>query len=247
MESVPRLRYCMLWDEQVLLATIGEWLRAYEASLAAENAVKGLDALEEVDLQVLIAQAIGSLGFGVTREFIYPSFILTKKGKRPRKFERARCDFVLTPSPDFKPLDTVRDEEDVECHAGTLFAREPRPVDTSRIDPSECYWLELKIVGQYLYVDGVPRSHGAYASTLVSSITEDLGKLTADDRILHGAVLLVHFAEDREIGKHDIPIALHRALDRGRLFRAPYTFTFELMDRIGNRVCTLTLIGKVTP
>jgi len=237
----------MLWDEQALLASIGEWLRAYEASLAAENAVKGLDALEEVDLQPLITEAIRSLGFGVTREFIYPSFVLSKKGKRPRKFERPRCDFVLTPSADLKPVDTVKDEEDVECHAGTLFAREPRAVDSTRIDPSECYWLELKVIGQYLYVDGVPRSHGAYASTLVASITEDLGKLSADDRITYGALLLMHFAEEHEIGKHDIPLALHRALDRGKLFRSPYTCSFEIMDRIGNRVCTLTLIGKLTP
>lgn len=237
----------MRWDEPQLLAAVGEWLKAYEASLAAENAVKGLDALEEVDLQLLLAQALGSQGFGVTREFTYPSFVKSKKGKRPRKHERTRCDFVLTPSEDLKPADTVKVDEDVECHAGTLFAREPVEADSSRIDPSECYWLELKAIGQFLYVDGVPRSHGAYASTLVSSITGDLGKLTDDERITYGALLLVHFAQDHEVAKHDIPIALHRALDRGKLFRAPYTYTFEIMDRIGNSVCTLTLIGKLTP
>jgi len=209
----------------------------------AEGAVRGLDAMDEMEMQPLIADALIAGGLGVFREFPVPGPV----GRRAKRTERARCDFALTPAPELPPGDPMAKLIEQDAAEKTLFAHAARSDEPPRTPVEDCYWLELKVVGQWIYVDGVPRANTAYASTLVWSIAQDLKKLEAEEMIRFGAVLLVLFTADEEVARHDMPIALHRALDRGVLFRAPITARLEIPDRVGNACCTLAWIPKVVP
>ena len=59
--------------------------------LDKEQAVRGLDSLEELDLHPIIAAALLEAGYGVHREQRYPADQLKRK-----RSEGERCDFVLT-------------------------------------------------------------------------------------------------------------------------------------------------------
>lgn len=229
----------MHWDEPRLLGLIADGLRRRDESLHAEHAVKGIDALDETSMHPLIADSLAAGGFGVCREFPFPG----PQGRRRLRRERERCDFVLTPNRDTLPLDPMTSLIDREEQAATLFAQTPPP-SRSGLDPEQCYFLELKIVGQFVYIDGVPGPNRVYASQLTRSILKDLRKLAADDRIVRGAVLLVLFTADEVVAEHDLPIALHRVLDKQGTFRSPFIARFPIDDRIGNACCTVALIGK---
>ena len=229
----------MLWDEQHLLGAVCEHLKRLEAALNDEDAVKGIDALDELAMHPHIAAALTAAGICVHREFAYPGI----PGKRKKKPERERCDFVLTASPDRPPGDPMVLVVDREKQEQTLFAPLPPP----RLEGTpigECYFLECKVVGQYTYVEGVPVPNRTYASQLTRSVTKDLKKLNADERIGFGGLLLVLFTADAAVAEHDLPIALHRALDRHAMFRSPLKLQFPIAERVGNACCTVALIAK---
>ena len=229
----------MLWDEQHLLSAVCEHLKRLEANLSEEDAFKGLDALDERAMHPLIADALSASGIAVFREFPFPGL----PGKRKKLPERERCDFVLTHSIDLPPGDPMKGVVDDQLRSGTLFAaQDPAPIGGTPI--GDCYFLECKVVGQWVYIDGVPGPNRTYSSQLTRAITADLKKLNADERITHGSVLLVLFTADPAVAEHDLPIALHRALDRNALFKSPLTVAFAVAERIGNRCCTLALIAK---
>src|SRR5262245_61923754 len=104
-------------------------LRRACAKCDAEQAVYGLDCLDEVAIHPAIEHSLKNAGFGVHREQRYPA----DRRKRSRS-EGERCDFVLTP--DGRPLA----QPDA---AGTLFD----PSDA--LDLSDAFWLEVKVVNQF--------------------------------------------------------------------------------------------------
>jgi hypothetical protein len=229
----------MHWDEPRLLALIADGLRRRDELLHAEHAIKGIDSLDETAMHPVIAESLAAGGLGVVREFPYPG----PQGRRRLRRERERCDFVLTPGPDAAPLDPMTTLVDREEREATLFAA-ATPPSLPGLDPEQCYFLELKLVGQFVYLDGVPGPNRVYASQLTRSILKDLRKLGADDRVSRGAVLLVLFTADAAVAEHDLPIALHRVLDKQGTFRSPFIAKFPIDDRIGNACCTVALIGK---
>jgi hypothetical protein len=229
----------MLWEEHSLLDAIAAEFEEREASLIAENAIKGLDSLDELSIHPIVAGAISKLGLGVFREFPFPGSM----GKRRKKMERTRCDFVLTRDASLPPGDPIARDIRAEAKAATLFAESPAlPEKTTPID--ECLFLECKVVGQYVYVDGVPGPNRTYASSLIRAVAGDLKKLGEDEKITFGSVLLIHFTADESVAKHDFTVALHRALDRKVSFRSPLVRHIRVPDRIGNACCTIALIGK---
>ncbi len=184
----------------------------------AEQAVYGLDALDELALHPLIAAALAQVGYGAHAEQRYPG-----AWNRRRKSEGERCDLVVTP--DARPL---RDPE----LAGTLFAT---AVDA--VDADEALWLEIKTVAQFEQAGPFKR----YASELLSTVSADLAKLARDEVIRHAALLIVLFTADDATAEHDLTAWHHRCLDRGHSVHTPAKRTFPITDRVGNAACTVAV------
>lgn len=169
----------------------------------------------------------------------------------PHHRDRLRCDLVLTPRPGDVLGDPVKHERAKRDHArelrGTLFESlhppAPEPAKANPLPPEDAFWLEVKAVAQFDLSSGAPGFNRTYASSLTRSLATDLRKLSDDARIIRGASLLVLFTLDRETSDHDIPIALHRCLDRGLDVAAPEIRRFPILDRLGNALCTTCLVA----
>lgn len=244
-----------MWVPDELLAAAAAALRGAEEQFAAEQAVRGLDALEELDLHALIARGLADAGYGVLRERPYPGDRTTPREQGDdlaKESERRRCDIVLTPAPGQTLADPVQRLKSRRARqkqaAGTLFEaidslmQDDDPPAPGAIPPEDAFWLEIKLVGQFCFEAGIPGPNRTYGSQLVRGITADLAKLAADPHIDCGALLLILFTEDQRIADNDLIQAMHRALDKGVIASAPITTRFPIADRIGNRLCTLALI-----
>lgn len=191
--------------------------RAEEADL--EQAVYGIDALDELGLHPLIHRALREGGYGVWPEQRYPDDRL-----KPNRSEGQRCDIVLTPGnlPLRDPL-----------IKGTLFDDQPAA------DPDQAYWLEVKSVAQFETSGPFPR----YSAELLSPVVKDIKKIWSDGIIRHGGLLLVLFTVSQEVAEHDLAAWHTRCLDRGYPVGAPAVRGFEINDRIGNAWCALAVFG----
>ena len=198
---------------------LAQGLRSAELALRAEQAVHGLDVLDEVALHPHLADALRQAGFGVHREQRYP----TARSRR-RRSEGDRCDLVVTDegralrAPDAVP---------------TLFD----PPDAVPLD--EAIWLEVKAIPQYL-AEGANRR---YAAEILRPPRGDVGKLARDAGIRRAGLVMVLFTADRAVAEHDLAAWSHRAIDRGLMIEAPTVRHVDLLDRIGNRVCTIAVFG----
>lgn len=188
------------------------------ARLDREQAVYGLDARDELELQPTIADSIRAAGYGVFREQRYPA-----DRRRRKESEGERCDFVLTEEarglrhPDAEP---------------SLFD------DPEAVELDLALWLEAKVVHQF-QIDG---ANAGYGSQLLSTVRHDVTKLSKDPRILHAALLIVLFVRDIAVAEHDLKIWQQRCLDRGLPIGAPYRRRVELTDRLGNGLCVVELV-----
>lgn len=263
------------WDAQAIVDACETSLRRRESELEQEQSPAGLDALDEVDVHPILAAGLVDAGWGVLREQPLPGATGGASPALPKRAQRERCDLVLLPSPRHVLLDWVRESRERTKWQGSLFENVPPPPplpDRSLcVSARDAFWLEVKVVAQHAFIDGVPRPNGAWGSQLVASLTQDLAKLAAqaDDRAMsvagpasiietkpasglpHAGLLLVAFAQTPEVLAHDLPIALHRALDKGATFRSPIRATrrdmaapagFAITDRIGNAWCECVLI-----
>src|SRR5689334_16753375 len=79
------------WDFCTLADQLGKTIEQAEAELRLEQAVYGLDAKDERELQELLKVGL-SRHYCVVREVHYPSSVGRKLT------HRQRCDIVLTPS-----------------------------------------------------------------------------------------------------------------------------------------------------
>lgn len=245
-----------VWNADEIVDLLAQTLREREAELRREQAFAGLDALQETELHPILAGVADLASWGVLREVTYPAQWRSKKPRRkllPEDSERQRCDLVLTPKPGQRLADELKNERARvrarELVRGTLFESlatdEPAPVDLSKdvvVPAEDAYWLEVKAVGQFAYVDGVPGPNPAYSSQLTRGVSGDLRKLLADASVRRGGALLVHFTADEAVAKHDLGVLMHRLLDKGLVIRPPATARVGILDRVGNAVCTLVLI-----
>ncbi|MEO6951612.1 MAG: hypothetical protein ABI321_07355 [Polyangia bacterium] len=104
----------------ILVEELESVLQNAEDELRLEQAVRGLDALQELAVQALLADGLARR-HRVTREAYYPSVA----GKRSH---RARCDLVLTPTG--RELETQEEPLLRGCA------------------PEDAFWLELKVAHQ---------------------------------------------------------------------------------------------------
>jgi hypothetical protein len=238
-----------------------------EAELSVEQSPYGTESLDEALVHPLFANEIFTDGaMGVFREKQYPgNWLLRPARKRKisknsailesndvRDSDRTRCDLCLTPRQNqtiVDALDIHRSEVQESLLAqGTLFEPLVAQAEMSKptmagnaVTADECYWLEVKVVGQFHYVDGVPVPNRAYASSLVRGVKEDLLKLRADPCIVHAGAALVAFCHDRQIAEHDVLVTTERLLSAGLLANLPSSAGTPIPDRIGNRWCHVSI------
>ncbi len=206
-----------MWSHPDLADAVEAGLRRRALRFDAEQAVRGLDALDEVAIHPILAEALRRADFGVCREQRYPA-----DRRRRRESEGERCDLVLTPD--------RRRLRPPEAKA-TLF--DPRDA----VDVDEAFWLEVKVVAQFL-VEG-PNAN--YAGQLLSSVREDVTKLSKDRTILHAGLLIVMFVADAGVAEHDLRVWQDRCLAAALPIGGPCVRTLPITDRLGNRVCTTAL------
>jgi hypothetical protein len=250
----------MAFSSDEILTAVARAVALEESRRALEQAVYGVDALEEVELHPIIERGIAEAGFGVLREQRYPSEWKRKRARRGAfadDAQRMRCDIVVTPKPGQKLADELvvvraKDKRKAQVE-GTLFeqvaatrdamddggAFDPELGDV--VSPGSAYWLELKVVGQFCFVAGVPGANGSYSSQLTRGIGGDLRKLRDDSAIVRGGVVLVLFARDHETINADVVTLTHRLMDRHIPVRTPSIERFAIADRIGNSVCACVL------
>lgn len=249
-----------MWRHDDILDALIDELRDRETDLRCEQAVHGLDALSEVELHPLLAASCARLGLGALREQFYPSTWRKRTWRAgggedlPLPRDRERCDLVIVERPGLTLADDVRREKRTRKvrakTQGTLFeaiaeneiaAGSLAGAESGAARPQDALWLEIKVIGQYEYVDGVPGPNPSYAYRLTRSVTADLAKLAADPIIECGGALLVLFAATKEVVEHDLLALAHRCLDRGIPITSPMTRTLPIQDRIGNRLCALAM------
>jgi hypothetical protein len=204
--------------------SIADLADAAEAGLTAaarrfdlEQAPSGLDALEELEIHPLLAEAFRGAGYGVEREHRYPA-----DRERRRETEGERCDLVLTPEGrDLRP----------PARKATLFD------DPGAVDFEDAFWLEVKVVAQYTE-EGANRN---YASQLLSTVGRDVRKLSKDRGILHAGLLIILFVAEPIIADHDLGVWQDRCLERHLPIGAPSRRVVPVTDRLGNRLCVVAL------
>jgi hypothetical protein len=206
------------WDCSTVADHLAEALNSAEGELRLEQAVYGLDARDERELQALLAQKL-TQWYGVAREVHYPSSRGRKLSHRPR------CDLVLTPRG--KPL-----EPDV-LPEQTLFDAPLSPAAMCK--PADALWLEVKVASQFR--EGGVR-HGGYGAQWRQNVVADLRKMEADERIREAGLVLIVFNESREILDKDLELfedvlAMKEVLSGFRQVRS-----VPILDRIGHRLCT---------
>ncbi|HSU66644.1 MAG TPA: hypothetical protein VLJ39_07220 [Tepidisphaeraceae bacterium] len=208
------------WDFSTLADHLHEVFAAAEAELRLEQAVYGLDARDERQLQSLLAERLVAR-YGVAREVHYPSSRGRKLSHRPR------CDLVLTPAGT-----TLEPDETPEQ---TLF--DPAPA-AAWCKPQDALWLEVKIACQFR--EGGVR-HGGYGTQWRQKVVLDLRKMEADPLIREAGLVLVVFNESRQILDKDLELfedvlALKEVLAGFRQVRS-----VAILDRIGHSLCSIAV------
>src|SRR3954464_3034301 len=206
----------LIWDFATLADRLGAVVDRVEAELRLEQAVYGLDARTELQLQQMLADGL-SAHYEIARGGHYPS----SRGKKLS--HRQRCDLVLTPKG--RPMR-------IDSAPVTLFDA------PDLAGPEEALWLEVKIA--YQFREGGLR-HGGYGAQWRSAVVEDLRKMEADPLIHEAGLCLVVFNQSREILEKDIELFESILAQKEVLAGFRKVRTTEILDRIGHRVCTVAV------
>lgn len=226
-----------MWRMTDILEALSAGISDLNARLRVEQAVHGVDALDEVGLHPVLSEALSSAGFGVLREVVYPG----EHAAAIRRSARARCDLVLLAEPGMMLEDPAAEQEVLAAGEGTLFAGLAAELSRAEqaVAPGDACWLEVKSVAQYAYVDGVPGPNRGYADQIVRGPMADLVKLARDPSIWTGAAVVVLFCASEEIGRHDLHAAAHRLLDADLPVGHPEIGGVDIDDRVGNAWCAI--------
>ncbi len=218
------------WDLRAVVEALADGVRTESNRLDQEQAVRGVDALDEVALHALLRDGLTDAGFGVCTEQRFPTGAV-----RRRRSEGERCDLVVTRSPGARLLDPLL--------AGTLFADDG-------IGPAHALWIEVKLAAQFAIIDGVARPNPRYSAQLLTAVQADIRKLHREPGITDAAVCVVCFTEHRETAEHDLTACAHRCLDKRLPIGAPHIKTLPITERIGSAWCAIGLFPvtkDVTP
>jgi len=225
-----------VWTIDQIADHIAESILRENARLRAEDAVVGVDGLDETTIHPILESGLRAAGFGVWREFPFP----TPKKRRAKNSERERCDLVLTEDPGQPVVDLVEIDKREHELAGGLFA--PVAEQAAKVEgtnPEDALWLELKVCGQYEFVSGVPIPNTAYTTGVVLAPATDIKKLAKETAIAHAASILILFATNEDTARHDLQIAVHKWLDKSLPIRSPSIRITPIDERIGNAVAAI--------
>lgn len=204
------------WDLGLLADRLGRILGEAEARLRLEQAVYGLDAMEEPAWHPMLAGELGRW-YEVVREAHYPSSAGRKLTHRPR------CDLVL--SEKGRPLRLDR--------SPPMLFDPPNPVS-----PAEALWLEVKVAHQFRQID---RPDSRYSAQWRNAIIDDLRKMDRDDRIHHAGLLLIVFNESQEILDKDLELFEMLLAQKEVLAGERQVRSVGILERMGHRLCTVAL------
>ncbi len=228
-----------MWSIDEIADRAADGIADANAALRDENAVRGLDHLDETELHTVLEAAFLHADLGVLREHPFPS----PPKRRPKASERERCDLVLLPDPDTTLGDPVKTRAERDDAAQTLFASQAeRLVTPADLDPGDAFWIEIKSTGQFVARDDVPSANSRYTTELVRAPARDIRKLAREPMAVHAAVAVVLFAADEPTARHDLGIAVHRWLDDALPIRSPAIRVTAIDDRIGNSVAAIALV-----
>jgi hypothetical protein len=200
----------------ILTAQIGAVLAQCENDLRLEQAVYGMDSLDELALHRLIADRL-SVHYDVSREVHYPSTFGRKLSNRKR------CDLVLSPTGAPLRLDSK---------PPTLF--DPQVFTL----PQEAFWLEVKSAYQFRMPDV---RHSGYGQQWRSAVVEDLRKMDAEPLIHNAALVLIVFTESASILEKDLELLEQVLVSKEVLAGFRQVASVPIVDRIGHRVCSAAL------
>jgi len=205
-----------VWDFTLVCQHTADTLRQREDALRLEQAVYGLDALDEIAIVDLLADGLAS-SYSVAREVHYPSTLGRKLTHRPR------CDLVLSDLG--RPLR-------LDVAPPTLFDP-PNPCP-----PDEALWLEIKIA--YQFGPGGVR-HKGYGRQWTSAVVADLVKIEHEPLIRDAALVLVVFNESQDILDKDLELFETLLAEKQVLAGFRRVQTTPILDRIGHRLCSVAL------
>lgn len=205
-----------MWDFFALADHLRDVVRSAEEELRLEQAVYGLDARDERQLQALLAERAAAF-YEVAREVHYPS----TRGKKLT--HRQRCDLVLSPKGRPVRLDRA---------PPTLF--DP----PNMCPPSEALWLEVKVA--YQFREGNVR-HSGYGAQWRQAVVADLRKMEAEPEIHDAGLLLVVFNESEAVLAKDLELFEDVLAQKEVLAGFRQVRSVPIIERIGHRLCTLAL------
>lgn len=227
-----------MWNPDSICEFARRAIQEREQELRIEQAVAGLDSLEELAIHAVLRRGYSPMGT-VLSEIPFPG----DRASRAPFRDRERCDLVLLPDGYDALRDPVADNREQDQIAGTLFAGAlgSRESDSSECSTRDAYWLEVKVAHQFHTADAEARPNRGYASQVVALPARDIKKISRDPQIAHAGVLLILFADSEATAKHDIAQASHRFLSRDLPIRSPASVGFAITDRIGHSWCELAL------
>lgn len=203
-----------MWDFSTLADHLAQTIGHAEADLRLEQAVYGLDARDELQIQALLAEGLKK-HYEVAREVHYPSTVGRKLS------HRQRCDLVLTDRG--RPL--------------RLDSAEPTLFDPAhQAGPTDALWLEVKVAFQFR--EGGLR-HGGYGGQWRTHVIEDLRKMEADPLIRHAGLVLVVFNESEQILNKDADLFESVLTIKEVLAGFRQVRSVPILDRIGHRICSI--------
>ncbi len=206
----------MLWDLSSIADQVHQVIQAGEDEKRLEQAVYGLDSMDEKTVQSLLAGGLAKW-YEVAREVHYPSSF----GKKLT--HRARCDLVLSPLG--KPL--KRD------------ATPPNLFDPPlQCEAKDALWLEVKVACQYR--EGNVR-HGGYGSQWRNAVIDDLRKMEAEEPIREAGLLLIVFNESAEVLEKDLDLFETALVIKEVLAGFRQVRSVKITERIGHHLCTAAL------
>lgn len=206
----------MYWDTSNLADALGSIFNDAEQALRQEQAVYGLDTLDEMKLHEVAARGLAT-SYDVAREVHYPS----SAGKKLT--HRQRCDLVVTAKG--RPL--------------KLDSKPPDLFDPpDQASPEDGFWLEIK--SAYQFREG-GRAHGGYGNQWRGGIVEDLRKMEAEPLIRHAGLLLIVFTESLEIVEKDLELFEDHLVRKELLAGFRQVRHTPILERMGHRLCTCAL------
>jgi hypothetical protein len=206
----------VLWDFSTVTDRLHDAIASAEADLRLEQAVYGLDRMDERQIQALLADRL-STGYCVAREVHYPS------SRGNKLSHRARCDLVLSPKGLPLRLDSA---------PPSLF--DP----ASMCEPGQALWLEVKVA--YQFREGGAR-HMGYGPQWRQKVVDDLRKMEAEEQIHEAGLVLVVFNESQAVLDKDLQLFEDVLVRKEVLAGFRQVRSVPITERIGHHLCTVAV------